>query len=139
MWISKRTQHAALSSSSNRKTINTGSKSGALLTGLSKASGCLDHSLLVGKLHWYGLSPLSLELTFFYFSNRTHRTKIKECFSNRFKTEHSVPQGSILGPLIINTNSIEDCEFEYENSEIKNYADEDYENSENFIHSCYRH
>ena len=84
---------------------------------------CLDHSLLVVKLHWYGLSPLPLKLIFSYFSNRTHRTKIKECFSNRLKIEYGVPQGSVLSPLLFNINSI-DMFYKIEDSDIENYADD---------------
>ena len=39
-----------------KETVDTGNKFGALLTDLLKAFECLDHSLLVAKLHWYGLS-----------------------------------------------------------------------------------
>ena len=51
-----------------KETIDTGNKFGALLTDLSKAFDCLDHSLLVAKLPWYGLSPLSLKFIFPYFA-----------------------------------------------------------------------
>ena len=84
---------------------------------------CLDHSLQVVKLHWYGLSPLPLKLIFSYFSNRTHRTKIKECFSNRLKIEYGVPQGSVLSPLLFNINSI-DMFYKCEDSDIESYADD---------------
>ena len=94
MCISKRIQHAALSLSSNREAIDIGNKFGALLNNLSKAFDCLDHSSLVAKLHWYGLSPLSFELVFSYFSSSTHRTRIKECFSNILKFEHGIPHHS---------------------------------------------
>ena len=90
---------------------------------LSKAFDCFDHSLLVAKLHWYGLSPLSLKLILSYFSNRTHRIKLKECFRNRLKNEYGVQQGSILGPLLSNINSI-DMLYECEDSDIENYADD---------------
>ena len=94
MCISKGIQHAALSLSSNREAIDTGNKFRALLNNLSKAFDYLDHSLLVAKLHWYGLSPLSFELVFSYFSSSTHRTRIKECFSNILKFEHGIPHHS---------------------------------------------
>ena len=59
----------------------------------------------------------------FYFRNHTHRAKIKEGFSNRLKIECGVPQGSILGSLIFNINSI-DMFYECEDSNIENYADD---------------
>ena len=93
------------------------------MTDLLKAFDCLNHSLLVATLHWYGLSPLSLKLMSFYFRNHTHRAKIKEGFSNRLKIECGVPQGSILGSLIFNINSI-DMFYECEDSNIENYADD---------------
>ena len=43
---------------------------------------------------------LSINTIFSYFSYRTHRSKINECFSERSKIEHGVSQGSILGPLL---------------------------------------
>ena len=82
------TQHCLLVLIENfKEAIDTGNRFGAVLTDLSKVFDCLDHSLLVAKLHWYGLSLLSLKLIFSYFSNRTNRNKTKECFSNRLKTE----------------------------------------------------
>ena len=106
-----------------KEAIDTGNKFGALLTDLSKAFDWLDHSLLVAKLHWYGISPVLLKLIFSYISDRTHRTKIKEYFSNRLKIKNGVPQGSILGPLHFNTNLV-DMYYEYEDSDTENYADD---------------
>ena len=86
-----------------KETIDTGNEFGALLTDLSKAFDCLDNLLLVTKLHWYGLAPLSLTLMFSYFHICTYGTKIKECLSSG---KYGVPQGPILGLLLFNINSI---------------------------------
>ena len=66
MWIRKgySTQHCLLVLTEEFKAIDTDNKFGALLTDLLKAFDCLDHFLLVAKLHWYGLPPLSLKLIF---------------------------------------------------------------------------
>ena len=80
---------------------------GALLTDLSKAFDCINHPLLIAKLYNYGVSPLSFNMMFSYLSNRTHRTKINECFSERSWIEHGVPQGSIVGPLLFNIDLID--------------------------------
>ena len=66
---------------------------------------------------------MSINMTFSYLSNRTHRTKISECFSERSRIEHGVPQGSILGPLLFNIDLI-DLFYECEESNIASYADD---------------
>ena len=109
-----------------KEAIDNGNKFGALLTDLSKAFDCIDHSLLIAKLHFYGVSPLSLKLILSYLENRSHRTKINESFSDRSKIEYGVPQGSILGPLFFNIYIIDmfyECDDEHD-ADIENYADD---------------
>ena len=72
----------------------------ALLTDLSKAFDCLDHELLIAKLNAYGFS-LALRLRN-YLSNRRQRTRIGDLFSDWFEVILGVPQGSILGSLLVN-------------------------------------
>ena len=69
------------------------------------------------------MSPLSINMIFFYLCNRAHQTKIKEYFSKRSRIEHGVPQGLILGPLLFNTDFI-DLFCECEESNIASYADD---------------
>ena len=106
-----------------KEAIDRGYEFGALLTDLSKAFDCINHPLLIAKLYNYGVSPLSINMIFSYLNNRTHRTKINECFSERSRIEHGVPQGSILGPLLFNIDLI-DLFYECEESNIASYADD---------------
>ena len=79
----------------------------ALLTDLSKGFDCINHPLLIAKLYNYGVSPFSINMIFSYLHNRTHQTKINECFRERSRIEQDVPQGSILGLLLFNIDLID--------------------------------
>ena len=96
---------------------------GPFLTGLSKAFDCINNPLLIAKLYNYGVSPFSINMIFSYLSNRAHKTKINECFSERSRVEHGVQQGSILGPLLFNIDLI-DLFYECEGSNVASYADD---------------
>ena len=87
--------------------IDRGNEFGALLTDLSKAFDCIKHPLLIAKLYNYGVSLLTVNMIFSYLSNRTRQTKIDECFSEKFITEHSGSQGPNLGPLLFNIDLID--------------------------------
>ena len=52
---------------------------GLLLTDLSKSFDCIDHELLIAKLHAYGFSINSLEHSYLY--DRIQRVKINSSFS----------------------------------------------------------
>ena len=89
-----------------KESIDKGNAFGVLLTDLSKAFDCIDHTLLIAKLSAFGVSPLSLKLLYSHLSNRTQRIKISENFSDRTDIEFGVPQGSILGPILFSINMI---------------------------------
>ena len=48
---------------------------------LSKAFDCIDHELLIAKLHAYGLSRNALKMIQSYLSKRLQRIKINGSFS----------------------------------------------------------
>ena len=86
-----------------------------------------DH-LILQTIHFLLVHCTEMEchlfnMIFSYLSNRTHQTKINECFSERCRIEHGVPQGSRLGPLLFNIDLI-DLIYECEESNIASYADD---------------
>ena len=93
------------------------------LTDLSKAFDCINHPLLIPRLRHYVVSLLSINMVYSYMSNRTHPTKINECFSERSRIEYDVPQESVLGPLLFNIDLI-DFLYEFAESNTASYADD---------------
>ena len=73
---------------------------GALLTDLSRAFDCLNHDLLIAKLHTYGIDIDSLNVLQDYLSTREQRTKVDSFYSSWEAILSRVTQGSILGPLV---------------------------------------
>ena len=96
---------------------------GILLTDLSKAFDCLIHELLIAKLHAYGFDHNALLLIQNYLSNRNQRVKVNSNYSQWSEIMNGVPQGSILGPVLLNIY-LSDLFLFTSNSEIANYADD---------------
>ena len=68
---------------------------------LSKAFDSLNHSILLGKLKYYSLTNSALSLFSSYLSNRQQYEEIDRCKYYFFFSTVGVPQGSILGPLLL--------------------------------------
>ena len=68
---------------------------------LSKAYDCFPHDLLVAKFEAYGIGKTGLNLIHNYLSNRKQRTKINSSYSDWYDIVRGVPQGSILGLLLL--------------------------------------
>ena len=117
-----------------RKNMDKGKSSVVLLTDLSNAFDWILHDLLVAKLEAYGFSYQPLKFMYSYVTDRKHRTKLNNSFSDFIDLLLGVPQGSILGPLLFNIY-ICDLFFFVEEDNVTSYADDTtpYSNGKNVV------
>ena len=67
---------------------------------LSKAFDTIDHTILLGKLKYYGITGAAHKLMESYLTNRMQYVEIDDTKSDTKPITAGVPQGSILGPLL---------------------------------------
>ena len=116
------TQHALIAMIEKaRKILDKGGTFGALLTDLSKTFDCMTHDL-IAKLHALNFDMNALSLIFDYLTGRKQRVKINSSFNSYLDLSQSVPQGSILGPLLFNL-FLCDLFLFVEEADIMSYAD----------------
>ena len=65
-----------------KKALDKHYVAGGLLTDLSKAFDCLNHDLLIAKLEAYGFDDKSLAYIYSHLSERKHRTKVNNSYSD---------------------------------------------------------
>ena len=109
-----------------KESLDQGGHYGALLTDLLKALkafDCIMHDLLIAKLQAYGFDNDSLYFICNYLLDCEQRIKLKSSFSTWSKIEDGIPQGSILGPLLFNKNTLS-MFFEQKNVNFAAYADD---------------
>ena len=74
----------------------------AVFIDLKKAfdTDSVNHSILLDKLQFYGITGIIHEWFSSYLNGRTQTTQIGDSISDKEKIVCEVPQGSVLGPLL---------------------------------------
>ena len=67
---------------------------------LSEVFDCVDHNILLSKLKRYGIHETALQWINSYLSDREHFVSWNKCHSSLLNLNISVPQRSILEPLL---------------------------------------
>ena len=96
------------------------------LLGMSAAFDCVDHDLLLQRLHTvFGLSNAPLEWIRSFLSDRTYQLAYGGDLSNNYLLQYGVPQGSVLGPLLYVLYTAEMCQVvERHSMRLHLYADD---------------
>ena len=97
-----------------RKFLGLGGHADALLTDLSKVFNCIDHELLIAKLHAYGFDTDALK--FIYSLG-------KKTYSSFAEILFGIPQESVLGPRLFNAY-IRDLFYDIEDLDFTSFADD---------------
>ena len=97
---------------------------GLLMLDLSKAFDLINHNLLLKRLEIYGLSESTLGWFNSYLSMRKEAVAVNGTTSDFLDISRGVPQGSILGTLLIIT-FMNDLPFEIDDPQkLKMFADD---------------
>ena len=80
---------------------------GGIFCNLEKAFDCVDHGILLSKLNFCGINGKDHALYQSHLDDRYFRTAMyNDTYNNNkvsswVKVRHGVPQGSVLGPLLL--------------------------------------
>jgi len=84
--------------------LNTNLLIDGIFCNLEKAFDCVNHKILLSKLEFCGITGNHYKLYKSYLTNRYQRILLYNengnITSSWAKTEHGVPQSSVLGPLL---------------------------------------
>ena len=72
----------------------------AVFIDLAKAFNSISHEIFLKKIEAFGFSESAVDLFASFLKNRQQCVKINDVYSEWLETNHGVPQGTVLGPLV---------------------------------------
>ena len=78
-----------------------GNYTGVVMLDLQKAFDTVDHGILIMKFKCVGLKDIAVNWFKSYLANRNQVCTVGEALSTVMEVTCGVPQGSILGPLLL--------------------------------------
>ena len=90
---------------------------------VSKAFDCIQHDLLIAKMSAYGFSMDTLVFTYSYLKRKKQNVKLNDIESLLKLLVSGVPQGSILGLILINL-FINDLFLFIKKTNLANFVDD---------------
>ena len=106
------------------ESVASGKEVDAIYLDLSKAFHKVPHSLLLRKLENYGIGGSLLSWFQSYLTNRQQRVVLHGVCSDWLPVTSSVPQGSILGPLLFLVYCNDALDYIQVNSTLALFADD---------------
>ena len=95
------TNHALISVTEKiKESLDNNEYSCGVFLDFQKAFDTVNHSILLKKLHHYGIRGITDDWFKSYLTNRTQQTKVNDSISEKIEITYGLPQGSMLGPLL---------------------------------------
>ena len=107
-----------------RKNLDEGNIGCGIFVDLQKAFDTVEHDILLSKLEHYCVCGLDNEWLKSYLSNRQQYVSINGYDSNLADVKFGIPQGSVLGPLLLFSIYINDLNQTLKFCKAHHFADD---------------